>query len=166
MVMIEGVKLDRIDIKILSALQENGRITTAELAERVGLSSSPCHMRVKKLQKAGYILGYSAQVDIARLGGALTVFTEFTLKNHRQIDIARFQEAMKGTSACVECYLVTGGYDYLAKFVTSSVTEYQEIMEDLMEREVGIDKYYSFVVMKAAFIKRGVPLLDLFGIDG
>lgn len=75
------MKLDRIDIKILYELQKNGRITNVELAELVSLSPSPCLMRVKKLQAEGYIVRYSAQIDIAKLGRTLTVFTEVTLKN-------------------------------------------------------------------------------------
>jgi hypothetical protein len=93
--MTPTYKLDRIDIKILAVLQRNGRITNVELADEVSLSPSPCLMRVKKLQQAGYITGYSAQIDLARLGPTLTVFTEFTLKNHRQIDFARFQRRLK-----------------------------------------------------------------------
>lgn len=155
-------KLDRIDLKILSELQRNGRITNVELADLVFLSPSPCLMRVKKLQKAGYIIGYSAQIDVAKLGDTLTVFTEFTLKNHRQIDFARFQETLEKIDSCVECHLVSGGYDYLAKFVTSSISDYQTIIENLIDRDVGIDKYFSFVVMKTPFSKTQIPLTRLF----
>ena len=88
-----SLKLDRIDINILCQLQKNGRVTNVELAELVHLSPSPCLMRVKKLQEAGYITGYSAQINLKRLGESLTVFTEVTLKNHRQIDFARAQAA-------------------------------------------------------------------------
>ncbi|MDF0600966.1 Lrp/AsnC family transcriptional regulator [Psychromarinibacter sp. C21-152] len=156
-------KLDRIDLKILAELQRNGRITNVELADRVALSPSPCLMRVKKLQKAGYITGYSALIDVPKLGETLTVFTEFTLKNHRQIDFARFQEALEKVDSCVECHLVSGGYDYLAKFVCSSIADYQNILEALIDRdEAGIDKYFSFVVMKTAFAKTQIPLSRLF----
>ena len=75
------MKLDKIDIKILVELQKNGRITNIELAELVHLSPSPCLMRVKKLQAEGYITGYSAQIDIAKLGQMLTVFTEHSLRS-------------------------------------------------------------------------------------
>ena len=149
--MSASYKLDRIDLRILSELQRNGRTTNVELAEIVNLSPSPCLMRVKKLQKAGYITGYSAQIDLAKLGDTLTVFTEFTLKNHRQIDFARFQEALEKVDSCVECHLVSGGYDYLAKFITASISDYQTILEGLIDREVGIDKYFGFVVMKTPF---------------
>jgi len=160
--MSASYKLDRIDLRILSELQRNGRTTNVELAEIVNLSPSPCLMRVKKLQKAGYITGYSAQIDLAKLGDTLTVFTEFTLKNHRQIDFARFQEALEKVDSCVECHLVSGGYDYLAKFITASISDYQTILEGLIDREVGIDKYFSFVVMKTPFSKTHIPLTRLF----
>lgn len=155
-------KLDRIDIRILAVLQRNGRITNVELADEVNLSPSPCLMRVKKLQQAGYITGYSAQINLAQLGETLTVFTEFTLKNHRQIDFARFQEALEKIDSCVECHLISGGYDYLAKFVTSSITDYQSMVEGLIDRNVGVDKYFSFVVLKTPFVKQHIPLSRLF----
>ena len=160
--MKPAYKLDRIDVKILAVLQRNGRITNVELADAVNLSPSPCLMRVKKLQQAGYISGYSAQIDLARLGSTMTVFTEFTLKNHRQIDFARFQEALEKIDSCVECHLVSGGYDYLVKFVTSGIDDYQSIVEGLIDREVGVDKYFSFVVMKTPFSKTRMPLTHLF----
>src|SRR5690606_14537117 len=123
---------------------------------------SPCLMRVKKLQKAGYIAGYSAQIDIAKLGETLTVFTEFTLRNHRQIDFARFQEALEKIDSCVECHLISGGYDYLVKFVTAGIVDYQTIIEALIDREIGIDRYFSYVVIKSPFVKTQLPLTRLF----
>ncbi|MFN3524476.1 MAG: Lrp/AsnC family transcriptional regulator [Paracoccus sp. (in: a-proteobacteria)] len=158
------MKLDRIDIRILHELQKNGRITNVELADLVHLSPSPCLMRVKKLQQAGYISGYSALIDVAKLGPVLTVFTEVTLKNHRQIDFARFQQALEKIDEAIECHLVSGGYDYLIKFVTAGITDYQTIMERLLDAEVGIDKYFSFVVIKTPFAKPNLPLHNLFGV--
>lgn len=158
------MKLDRIDIKILYELQKNGRITNVELAELVNLSPSPCLMRVKKLQAEGYIAGYSAHIDIAKLGQTLTVFTEVTLKNHRQIDFARFLNGIKKIDAIVECHLISGGYDYLLKFVTSGITEYQEIMEQLTDKDIGIDKYFSYVVLKSPIVKTHLPLTSLFPV--
>jgi DNA-binding Lrp family transcriptional regulator len=158
------VKLDRIDIRILHELQKNGRITNVELAELVHLSPSPCLMRVKKLQKSGYITGYSAQIDIAKLGPTLTVFTEITLKNHRQIDFSRFQQAIEKIEEAIECHLISGGYDYLVKFVTAGISDYQSIMERLIDAEVGIDKYFSFVVIKTPFAKSHLPLRTLFDV--
>lgn len=156
------MKLDRIDIRILHELQRNGRITNVELAELVHLSPSPCLMRVKKLQAEGYITGYSAQIDIAKLGQTITVFTEVTLKNHRQIDFARFQQAIEKVEEVIECHLISGGYDYLLKFVTCGVSDYQLVMERLTDMDIGIDKYFSFIVMKTPFIKVHLPLKTFF----
>jgi len=156
------MKLDRIDIKILHQLQKNGRITNVELAELVNLSPSPCLMRVKKLQAEGYIEGYTAQINVSKLGQTLTVFTEVTLKNHRQIDFARFLAAVSKIEQLLECHLVSGGYDYMLKFVTSGIGEYQEIMEKLTDMEIGIDKYFSYVVLKSPIIRAHMPLTTLF----
>lgn len=156
------MKLDRIDIKILHQLQKNGRITNVELAELVNLSPSPCLMRVKKLQAEGYIEGYSAQINVSKLGQTLTVFTEITLKNHRQIDFARFLAAVKKVEQLLECHLVSGGYDYMLKFVTSGIGEYQEIMEKLTDMDIGIDKYFSYVVLKSPIMRAHMPLTSLF----
>lgn len=156
------MKLDRIDIRILHEMQKNGRITNVELAELVHLSPSPCLMRVKKLQKAGYITGYSAQIDMAKLGQTLTVFTEVTLKNHQQADFARFLKAIEKVDEVVECHLISGGYDYLLKFITRGISDYQTIMERLTDGEAGIDKYFSFVVIKSPVIKAHLPLKSMF----
>lgn len=157
------MKLDRIDIKILYELQKNGRMTNVELADCVGLSASPCLMRVRKLQQAGYIIGYSAQINIAKLGQMLTVFTEVTLKNHRPIDFSRFIAAVQKIDEIVECHLVSGGYDYMMKVVTKGVGEYQTLMEQLTDLDIGIDKYFSFVVLKSPIVKTHMPLTSLFG---
>jgi DNA-binding Lrp family transcriptional regulator len=158
------MKLDQIDVKILYELQKNGRIANVDLAELVNLSPSPCLMRVKKLQQEGYITGYSARINMSKLGQSLTVFTEVTLKNHRQTDFARFLAAIEKLDNVVECHLVSGGYDYLVKFVTSGIVEYQEIMERLIEMDIGIDKYFSFVVLKSPIVKPHMPLTRLFNV--
>ncbi|WP_248447827.1 Lrp/AsnC family transcriptional regulator [Sinorhizobium meliloti] len=158
------MKLDRIDIKILYELQKNGRITNVELAELVHLSPSPCLMRVKKLQSEGYIDGYSALINTAKLGQTITVFTEVTLKNHRQIDFARFLSTVEKIDSVIECHLISGGYDYLIKFVTSGIAEYQEIMERLIDMDIGIDRYFSYVVLKSPIVRSHLPLTSLFPV--
>lgn len=157
------MKLDRIDIRILHELQHNGRLTNVELSDLVHLSPSPCLVRVKRLQQLGYISGYSAQIDLAKLGPTVTIFTEVTLSNHRQNDFSRFQQAIEKIEQAIECHLMSGGYDYLIKFVTATIGDYQELMEGLLGADIGIDKYFSFVVMKSSFVKHHLPLNDLFG---
>ena len=154
-------KLDRIDIKILSTLQSNGNITNVDLAEMVGLSPSPCLQRVKRLEKAGYILNYRAVLNLKKLADHVTVFTEVTLADHRREDFIKFEREIAKHANVVECHLLSGGYDYLLKFVARSVSQYQEIMEDLLERNLGIDKYFSYVAIKPVVEKNAVPVEDL-----
>src|ERR1700675_3806335 len=104
-------KLDRIDINILVQLLKDGAISNLLLAEQVGLSPSPCLMRVKRLEKAGYITGYGAQIKLQKLGDVLMVFTEVTLSDHRRDDFSRFEASIRGIDEIVECHLVSGGYD-------------------------------------------------------
>jgi DNA-binding Lrp family transcriptional regulator len=157
----EPMKLDRIDVKILNALQKNGRMTNVELSEMVNLSPSPCLLRVKKLQAEGYIEGYSAQINIGKLGQTLTVFTEITLK-HRPVDFVRFLAAIQTVDQVIECHLVSGSYDYLVKFITAGIEEYQTLMERLLESNIGIQKYVSFVVEKSPLVKAHLPVASLF----
>ncbi len=151
-------KLDRIDLKILSALQGNGRITNAALADAVGLSQSPCLQRVKRLESAGYIKGYGAQIDLARLAKAITVFTEVTLSDHRRDDFAKFERGLVRFPEVTECHLVSGGYDYLLKVIAASVADYQDMMERLLDARIGIKTYFSYIVIKSPIAGRQPPI--------
>ncbi|KAF1065606.1 winged helix-turn-helix transcriptional regulator (plasmid) [Burkholderia gladioli] len=156
-------KLDRIDLRILSQLQKRGRIINLELADAVGLSPSPCLIRVKRLEKAGYIVGYGTHIRLEKLGDVQVVFTEVTLASHRRADFDRFVAAIRNVDEIVECHLASGGYDYMLKFITRSVSHYQMIVEGLVEQNIGIDKYFSYVIIKSPFVKRDYPLESLFG---
>ncbi|CCC14666.1 MULTISPECIES: Lrp/AsnC family transcriptional regulator [Sphingomonas] len=160
--MTPSPKLDRLDFRILAQLQRNGRITNVDLADAVGLSPSPCLSRVKRLEKAGYITGYGAHVALAKLGETLTVFTEITLKDHRTGDFSRFEQRARNVPEVVECHLVSGGYDYLVKFITRNVSQYQELIESILESDFGIEKYFSYIVLKSPIVKRYDPIEALF----
>jgi DNA-binding Lrp family transcriptional regulator len=155
-------KLDRIDLNILSQLQQNGRISNVDLADAVGLSASPCLQRVKRLEASGYIVGYGAQINLAKLGDVVLVFTEMTLNDHRRSDFARFEAAVAAIDEIVECHLVSGGYDYLLKFVTRGIPHYQSVIEAMLDRNLGIEKYFSYIVIKSPIVKQGHPLRNLF----
>ncbi len=155
-------RLDRIDLKILAQLQRHGRMTNVTLSDAVGLSASPCLLRVKRLEKAGFITGYGAQINLAKLGETVTIFTEVTLEDHKLDDFARFEAEVRGVEELVECHLISGGYDYLLKFVARGVGHYQEIVEALLKREVGIAKYFSYIVIKSPIVKSYLPLSALF----
>jgi DNA-binding Lrp family transcriptional regulator len=160
--MNQDPKLDRLDFKILAQLQRNGRMTNVDLADAVGLSPSPCLSRVKRLEKAHYIIGYGAHLALAKLGSVLTVFTQVTLKDHRTNDFSRFEQRARNVPEIVECHLVSGGYDYLVKFITRDVAHYQEVIESILEGDFGIEKYFSFIVIKSPIVKRYDPIETLF----
>ena len=163
--MIGTPRLDRIDINILSTLQEQGNITNVSLAEAVGLSPSPCLQRVKRLEKAGYVKGYRAELDLKKLAEHVVVFTEITLSDHRRKDFAKFEMEIRKHPHVMECHLLSGGYDYLVKFVARGVSQYQEIMEVLLERNLGIDKYFSYIAIKPVVSRLAVPVHDLVERD-
>jgi DNA-binding Lrp family transcriptional regulator len=159
---LNGVpKLDRIDLNVLVQLQKDGRMTNANLADAVGLSASPCLQRVKRLESAGYITGYGAQINLAKLTESITVFTEITLVDHRREDFIRFEANLRNVDELMECHLVSGGYDYLLRFVSRNINHYQERMENLLERNIGIEKYFSYIVLKSPIVKSVLPLKAL-----
>ena len=150
--------LDRLDLRILCQLQWNGRITNADLADAIGLSPSPCLVRLKRLEQAGYVAGYGAQIRLEKLGDPLVAFTEVTLADHRREDFFRFEASIHPIEEIVECHLVGGGYDYLLKFIARSLNHYQELIEELLERNIGIEEYFSHVVIKSPFIRPHYPI--------
>jgi DNA-binding Lrp family transcriptional regulator len=158
-------KLDRIDINILVQLQKDGRATNVNLAEAVGLSPSPCLQRVKRLEAAGYITGYGAHLNLAKLTDSVTVFTEVTLSDHRREDFIKFEANIRTVDELMECHLVSGGYDYLLRFLVRSISHYQATMESLLERNIGIEKYFSYIVIKSPFVKTELPLRKLLAAE-
>ncbi len=151
-------KLDRIDIKILTELQKNARLSNVNLAEAVGLSPSPCLQRVKKLEKSGYIESYNARLSIGRLAEHILVFTEVTLHNHRREDFVKFEAGIRKYDSILECHLVGGGFDYLLKFVARNIGHYQEVIEDILERQIGVRNYFTYVVIKSVIAKDDVAI--------
>lgn len=163
--MAASPKLDRIDINILVQLQKDGRMTNVRLADAVGLSPSPCLQRVKRLEVAGYIKGYGAQITLNKLTDTVTVFTEVTLSDHRREDFVKFESSIRNVDEILECHLVSGGYDYLLRFITRSISHYQELMESIIDKNIGIEKYFSYIVIKSPIMKHSIPLRSLLQLD-
>lgn len=155
-------KLDRIDINILALVQQNARISNKDMADAVGLSASPCLSRLRRLEDAGYITSYNARLSLSKLLEHITVFTEVTLHDHRREDFIKFEAEIRRYEALQECHLVSGGYDYLLKFVIHSVAKYQDLMEAILERNIGVEKYFSYIVIKTVLDRGSVPLKSLF----
>ncbi|MGC4023797.1 MAG: Lrp/AsnC family transcriptional regulator [Mesorhizobium sp.] len=143
-----GTKLDSIDLKILDAVQQDGRITKLALAEKVGLSATPAWLRLRKLEKAGIIRGYRAEIDLRAVAPIANVLVEVTLASHKQADFDRFERAIRDIPAIVACWSVGGGIDYMLKVATRDIDAYQRLVDRLLASEIGIDRYFTYIVTR------------------
>lgn len=140
------IKLDDRDVKILTILQREGRIPKATLAERVNLTPTPCWERLKRLEDAGIIESYGAQISLRAFGPLTVVFVQIELQSHQAEDFANFEAAIMANEQIVECWAVGGGIDYMLKVVTRDLEAYQALIEGLLAAQVGVKRYYSYVV--------------------
>jgi len=120
--------LDAIDRRMLEALQADGRLSNVELADRVGLSPSPCLRRLKRLEKDGVIAGYRASLDRERIGLGLTVFMEMKVDGHRDGNATAIQEALRKMPEVVACHLVSGEADFLVEVAVPDLKRYEELL--------------------------------------
>lgn len=132
------LKLDRTDRAIVAALLADGRISNAQLAEKVGLSPSPCWQRVRKLEDAGIISGYTAVVDSSRLGITETVFVEVMMERHDDDVLDAFGRKLAALPEVLEIYLTTGEYDYLIKVAVAGTAGYEEFLRHKLYKVPGI----------------------------
>ena len=139
--------LDRIDLHILSILQDDGRIVMKDLAERVGLSLTPCIERVKRMERDGVIAGYHARVAPRALGLQILVFVEITLRQKSGEAFERFRRAMLAIPEVMECHLVSGDFDYLIKARIAEMTEYRRLLGEILHVADG-GQSKSYVVME------------------
>lgn len=149
--------LDAIDLEILAALQEDGRIPNVSLAKRVGLSPTPCAERVKALETEGYIRGYSATVDAGRLGLGLLVFIEVAIERTSEKACEQFKDAIARIPEIQECHMVAGGFDYLLKVRVQDMQAYRDFVGRVLAKVPGIRETRSYPVME--------EVKDVVGID-
>ena len=155
---MRSASLDPFDIKILVHLQREGRCSNVDLSAAIGLSESPCLLRTKRLQEIGIIRSYRAEVALEKLGDHLIVFSEVTISSHRPSDFRKFESGAGKYPEIVECYNVSGGYDYLLKIVAPGISYFQALMEQLLEDDIGIEKFASRIVLRQPIEQRGYPL--------
>jgi len=158
MLMAAPPKLDRIDRRILAALQADGRLTNQALSERVALSPSACLARVRRLERTGVIRGYHARVDPFMLDVGMILFAEVTLEGHSPTELKRFEDAVAAVPQIVEASHVTGAYDYLLKVVASDMPEWTRIAETLTGADLGVDRIITHVVMGKPKVFMGYPV--------
>lgn len=150
--------LDAIDTRILVELQRNGRLTITELAERVGLSPSPCLRRVKLLEERGAIAGYVAVVDQNVVGLEVNVFASIRLERQREEELERFSAAISQWPEVMECYLMTGTRDYLMRIVVGSLSDYERFIKDKLSRLEGVASIESSFALSRVKHTTVVPI--------
>lgn len=157
---MKRIKLDRIDLKIMRNLQEDGRMTNSDLAKKAGLSAPPCLRRTRALEEAGYIKGYHAELAAERLGYGTTVYVLVTLGNHNESDLAAFEKLLAGWPQVRECCMLAGEADYLLKIVSESMETYQKFVTSQLTSAPNVTHVKSLIVMRHSKHEFGVPISD------
>ncbi|WP_038011793.1 Lrp/AsnC family transcriptional regulator [Thauera sp. 63] len=150
--------LDAIDIRILSALQENARLTNVELAARVHLSPSPCLARTRALEESGLISRYVTLLDPLQLGLSVSVFIQIRLERQVESGLEVFQEAIRGYPEVMECYLMTGDADYLIRVVVPDVQALERFIVDELSKIPGVANIRSSFALKQVKYQTALPL--------
>ncbi|MFT5805900.1 MAG: Lrp/AsnC family leucine-responsive transcriptional regulator [Moritella dasanensis] len=141
-------ELDRIDRNILNELQKDGRISNVELSKRVGLSPTPCLERVRRLERQGYITGYTAILNPQFLDASLLVFVEITLNRGAADVFEQFNKAVQELEEIQECHLVSGDFDYLLKTRVCDMSAYRRLLGETLLRLPGVNDTRTYVVME------------------
>lgn len=152
------MKLDYIDHKILKHLQENARITNAELADRVGLSPTPCLRRLRRLEADGIIKGYHTEINREALGVNVTVIILVKLEREDDKTLREFEKAVKAREEVMECYLVTGKFDYFIRVIVPSLAAYEAFLSETMLRMPNIATVESSFTLREVVRKVVTPL--------
>lgn len=155
------VDLDDIDRRILHALQQDGRLTIAELADKVGLSASPCHRRIKLLEERGVIDRYAAVVNQRIVGLPVSVFVSIKLESQREDALAKFAKAIAPWPEVLECYLMTGQRDYLLRVVVADLQAYEQFLKTKLTRLSGLSSIESSFALEQVKYSNSLPLFSI-----
>ena len=150
--------IDRIDRRILEELQRNGRIPNSDLAARVVLSESACLRRVRTLEAEGYIERYAAILNLAKLGMDMSLLVRITLKSQIDRELRAFEAAVKCVPEVVECYLTTGGSDYVLRVVARSAADIERIHGEVLTKLPGVARVESSFVLREVVRTASVPV--------
>ncbi len=150
--------LDDIDRRILALLQEDARLTVQEIADRVGLSSSPCHRRMRQLEERGVIVKTIALVDQKAVGLPVSVFISIKLERQKEKDLEKFARAISGWREVLECYLMTGPRDYLLRVVVPDLAAYERFLKEKLTRLDGISSIESSFALDQIKYTNALPL--------
>lgn len=151
--------LDVLDIRILDTVQKFGLISKTRLAEQVNLTATPCWARLKRLQSAGIIRGQHADIALEEICDFTMVVVTVSLSHHRKSDFERFEKRVAAIEEITECFATGGGMDYLLKVVSSNLASFQSLMESLLEENLGIERYITYIATRT--IKSTHPNIPL-----
>ena len=152
------MKVDQIDRRILNVLQRSGRISNADLAEKVNLSASACHRRVQRLEKDGFIKDYVALLDPRKLEVPTTVFVEITLSAQADEVLESFEKAVARIPDVLECHLMAGTADYILKVVAENTEDFARIHRQYLTRLPGVAQMQSSFALRTVFKTTALPL--------
>lgn len=150
--------LDQIDRRILRALRANGRLSMVALGEQVGLSKTPVTARVRRLEEAGYIRGYRAELDAGKLGLEHVAFVEVRLSDTREAALQAFNTAIREIPEVEACHMIAGGFDYLVKVRTSNVRDYRRVLGERISQLPHIASTSTYVSMESVLDQGAVNL--------
>lgn len=153
-------ELDRIDRNILRLLQQDARISFTELGERVGLSTTPCTERVRRLEREGVILGYHARANPEHLQASLLVFVQISLDYKSGDTFGDFRQAVQRLPQVLECHLVSGDFDYLLKARINEMTSYRRLLGDIILKLPHVRESKSYIVMEEVKETSQLPIAD------
>ena len=142
------MRLDARDLDILQVLSREGRITKAALAEKVGLSPTPCWERLRKLEKSGVIESYRANINLRKLGPHITIFVAAELNDHTAASFKTFEAAMRRYDEVTACWALGGGFDYILQIITRDIDAYQRLIDAMLDARIGLARYFTYVVTK------------------
>ncbi|PWB42044.1 MAG: AsnC family transcriptional regulator [Rhodocyclales bacterium] len=152
------IDLDKTDRKMLALLQADGRMTNAELAQRISLSPSACLRRVQRLEAAGVIAGYVALVSQEAVGRPTSIFVEVTLKSQSEEALKAFERAVRACPDVMECYLMSGDADYLIRVVAADTQDYERIHKQHLTRLPGVARIRSSFALRAVCKKTALDV--------
>ncbi len=152
------MKLDAVDIKILQNLQNEGRMTNVELAQRVGITAPPCLRRVRALEEEGYIRGYHADLNNDALGFGITVFAMVGLDSQNEADLQKFEEKTSEWPLVRECYMLNGEIDFILKIVAHDLAEFQTFLTKELVSAPHVNSVKTSLTIRNSKKEPGVPV--------
>ncbi len=151
-------KYDQIDQRLLAELQDEGRVTNVELANRVGLTAPPCLRRVRSLEESGVIRGYHADLDPSKLGFTITVFAMVSLKSQAEDALREFEDAMRDLPEVRECHMLNGEIDFILKIICKDLQSFQEFLTGKLTPAPNVESVKTSLTIRTAKHAPGVPI--------